>query len=139
MKIATSATAAILAAFAFSAPVQAAPASIAGDWKTNDGRAIVTFAKCGNAMCGRITRFLVPEPAGGARDTENPKKKLRNRKLMNARIFWGLTSDGNSYEGKGYSPEDGQYFNADVRRSGNRLKVKGCVLLFCKTVNFTKA
>ncbi|MGB3737909.1 MAG: DUF2147 domain-containing protein [Pontixanthobacter sp.] len=139
MKFIHTATASILAALAFATPGQAAPASIAGDWKTNDGRAIVTFAKCGNAMCGRITRFLVPEPAGGARDTENPKKDLRGRKLMNTRIFWGLTPDRNSFDGKGYSPEDGQYFNADVRRSGNQLKIKGCVLLFCKTVNFTKA
>ncbi len=104
MKTAT-AVLATTAALAFAMPAQAAPASIAGNWKTNDGRAVVTFSKCGNSMCGRITRFLVPEPAGGARDTENPKKDLRSRKLMGARIFWNLTPDGSSYDGKGYSPE----------------------------------
>ena len=138
MKFAISALIA-LAATTLAAPVQAAPASIAGDWKTNDGRAIVQFYKCGDAMCGKISRFLVPEPAGGVRDTENPEKSRRDRKLLGQRIFWNLTADGNSYEGKGYSPEDGRYFNADIRKSGNVLKIKGCVLLFCKTVNFTKA
>lgn len=138
MKRATPLIAACMA-FAFAAPAQAAPASIAGDWKTDDGKAIVKFYECGNAMCARISRFLVPEPTGGARDTENPKSSRRGRKLKDIRIFWNLTPDGNKYEGKGYSPEDGQYFNADVQKVGNKLKIKGCVLLFCKTVNFTKA
>ena len=40
---------------------------------------------------------------------------------------------------KGYSPEDGRYFNADVRREGNRLKVKGCVMVICRTVTWTRA
>ncbi len=127
------------AAAAFATPAQAAPASIAGDWKTDDGRSIISFYKCGNAMCGKISKFLVAEPEGGARDTENPNKKLRNRKLLGLRIFNSLTPDGNRYDGKGYSPEDGRYFNAEVWRSGNTLKVKGCVAVFCRTVNFTKA
>ncbi len=122
----------------FAAPVQAAPASIAGNWKTDDGRAVVQFYKCGEATCGRIARFLVPEPAGGARDVENPEKSRRDRKILGLRIFWNLTPDGSKFEGKGYSPEDGRYFNANLQRSGNVLKVTGCVVVFCKSVNFTK-
>ncbi|WP_128892144.1 DUF2147 domain-containing protein [Erythrobacter sp. HKB08] len=118
---------------------QASPASIEGKWKTDDGRSVIAFYKCGNAMCGRIDRFLVPEPAGGARDTENPKAALRDRKLLGLRIFWDLTADGSRFKGEGYSPEDGRYFDAQVWRSGNTLKVKGCVLLFCRTANFTRA
>lgn len=131
----------ILAAFAvmIAAPASAAPASIAGKWKTEDGRAVVTFYECGANMCGRISRFLVPEPAGGARDTENPNRELRNRELMDLRIFWGLSADGSSWEGEGYSPEDGRYFDAEVSRDGNRLKIRGCVLLFCRTQTWTRA
>ncbi|MEZ5694826.1 MAG: DUF2147 domain-containing protein, partial [Altererythrobacter sp.] len=92
-----------------------------------------------NAMCGRIDKFLVPEPRGGARDGENPNKALRERKLLGLRIFWNLKPDSNSYEGKGYNPEGGRYFNADLKREGNQLKVKGCVLIICKTVTWTRA
>ncbi len=131
--------AAVTTAAMMAAPATAAPASIAGKWKTDDGKSIISIYKCGTAMCGKIDRFLVPEPVGGARDTENPDKAKRSRKLLGLRIFWNLKPDRNSFEGKGYSPEDGRYFNADIRREGNRLKVKGCVLVFCRSVYFTRA
>jgi uncharacterized protein (DUF2147 family) len=41
-----------LAAFAVPASA-AAPASIAGRWKTDDGKGIVVMAPCGDKMCGR--------------------------------------------------------------------------------------
>ena len=123
----------------FAAPAAAEPASIAGNWKTSDGKSVIQFTRCGDSMCGRIARFLVPEPAGGARDTEHPDAAKRDRKLLGLRIFWALEPDGSRFKGKGYSPEDGRYYNAQVWREGNRLKVKGCVLLFCRTATFTRA
>lgn len=126
-------------AMAVSAPAQAAPASIEGNWKADDGKSVIQFYKCGASMCGRIAKFLVPEPAGGARDTENPDKAKRNNRLLGMRIFWSLAADDDRFKGKGYSPEDGRYFNAQVWRSGNTLKVKGCVAVFCRTASFTKA
>ena len=119
-------------------PAAAAPASIAGSWKTDDGKSIIRFADCGSSVCGRIERFLVPEPPGGARDGENPDKAKRGRKLLGLRIFWNLTPDGKRYKGKGYNPEDGRYFNAQVWREGSRLKIRGCVTLFCRTVIWTR-
>lgn len=89
-------------------------------------------------MCGKIAKFLVPEPAGGARDTANPNASQRSRKLLGLRIFWNLTASGNKFKGKGYSPEDGREFNAQLWKTGNQLNVKGCVLVFCRTVKFTK-
>ena len=121
------------------APASAAPESIAGRWKTDDGRALVEFGRCGEAICGRIVRLLAPEPPGGARDAENPKAALRSRKIDGLRIFWNLEPDGAKWSGEGYSPEDGRYFNAEVSRSGNRLRIKGCVMLFCRTVTWTPA
>lgn len=131
----------ILPAFAaliFASPAQAAPESIVGSWKTADGKSVIQFYKCGASMCGKISKFLVPEPAGGARDTENPDKAKRTRKLLGLPIFWNLKADSDRFKGNGYSPEDGRDFNAQVWRSGNTLKVKGCVVVFCKTANFTK-
>ncbi|MCR2835017.1 DUF2147 domain-containing protein [Parerythrobacter lacustris] len=132
-------TLAALTAFGLATPAVAAPASIAGKWKTDDGKSVISFYQCGSAMCGKIDRFLVAEPAGGARDSKNPKKDLRSRKLLGLRIFWDLKADKDSYEGKGYSPQDGRYFNADIRRDGNQLKVKGCVMVICRTVTWTRA
>ena len=132
------ATACVVAANAAVAPAPLAaaapPAAIDGQWKTADGRAVVTIARCGSAYCGRISRFLVAEPAGGAKDTENPNRNLRGRSLMGLRILWDLKADGGDWQGKGYSPPDGRYFTAKVRKlSADRLEVKGCVAVFCKT------
>ena len=126
------------ATLTFAAPASAAPASIAGNWKTDDGKSVIQFYKCGSSMCGKISKFLVKEPAGGARDTENPDKSKRNRKLLGLQIFSNLKADGNAYKGNGYSPEDGRDFKAQVYRSGSGLKVKGCVLVFCRTASFTR-
>ena len=130
---------ALSAAALAATPAQAAPASIAGNWKTDDGKSVIQFYQCGQSMCGKIARFLVAEPAGGARDDKNPDASKRNNRLLGMRIFWNLAPDGSRYKGEGYSPEDGRYFKAQVWRAGNQLKVKGCVLLFCRTANFTKA
>ena len=124
---------------ALAAPAQAAPASIEGNWKTDDGKSVIQFYKCGSSTCGKISKFLVKEPAGGARDAENPDKSKRSRKLLGLRIFWNLKASGDRYKGKGYSPEDGRYFNAQIWRSGNTLKVKGCVVVFCRTASFKRA
>lgn len=120
-------------------PVQAAPASILGNWKTEDSTSIINFYKCGASICGRIAKFLVPEPAGGARDTKNPDKSRRDRKLVGLPVFWGLSPDGSSWIGKGYTPKEGRNFKAELTRQGNSLQVKGCVFVICRTVTFTKA
>ena len=127
-----------LAISLISGPALAAPSPIIGKWKTDDSSSVISFYKCGDAVCGKIDRFLVPEPAGGARDSKNPDKAKRSDRLLGKPIFWNLTPDGDSFEGKGYSPKDGRYFNADLSRDGANLKIKGCVSVFCRSVTFTK-
>jgi uncharacterized protein (DUF2147 family) len=126
-------------AAALAAPTSARPASIEGSWRADDGKSVIEFYPCGEAMCGRIARFLVPEPAGGARDGKNSDKALRDRKLLGLRVFWSLAPGAARFKGKGYSPEDGRNFNAEIWREGNRLKVKGCVLVLCRTAGFSRA
>ncbi len=138
--LALAAPALALAALVGTPSAAVAPqASIAGDWKTADGRSIIRVYQCGQAYCGRIEKFLVAEPAGGARDTENPDSSKRDRKLKGLRIFWDLKPDGDDFEGSGYSPEDGRYFKAQVKREGAKLRVRGCVLIMCRTQMWTKA
>lgn len=128
-----------LAGIAFAAAAPAQANAIEGNWKTDDGKSIIQFYPCGANMCGKIARFLVPEPKGGARDDQNPDKALRTRKLLGLQIFWNLAPAKARLKGKGYSPEDGRNFNAEVWREGNVLKVRGCVTVICRTVTFTKA
>lgn len=116
----------------------AAPASIAGRWKTDDGKGIVVMTPCGARMCGHIERLLIKQPTGGQLDTRNPDKAKRGRPLTGLRIYWDLAPDGNVWKGEGYSPEDGRYYKAHLRVNGNKLTMKGCVSLFCRTVTWTK-
>lgn len=116
--------------------------SIAGRWRTDDGKAVITIAPCttGSAtLCGRISRFLVPEPAGGARDGNNPDRSLRARSLMGVQVFSSLAREGQRWTGRGYSPEEGRHFNATVRVQNGQLNVRGCVAVFCRTVVWTRA
>lgn len=127
-----------LAVGLLAAPAMAAPAPIIGKWKTDDATSVISFYKCGNSFCGKIDQFLVAEPDGGLRDTKNPDKTKRSEKLLGKRIFWNLTPKGAGFEGKGYSPQEGRYFSADLSPDGTKLKVKGCVSIFCRTVTFSK-
>ncbi len=113
--------------------------SIAGRWATDDGKAIMEIAPCGAAHCAKIARFLVAQPASGARDGKNPDKALRSRPLLGLNVMTGLTPDGAAWKGKGYSPEEGRNFNATLTPNGNKLTVKGCVAVFCRTVTWTRA
>jgi uncharacterized protein (DUF2147 family) len=115
------------------------PAPITGRWQTDDGKAIIEVAPCGNAMCAKISRFLVTQPAGGARDGNNPDKALRSRPLLGVQILSGLRADGSEWKGQGYSPEEGRNFRATVTTKGNKLNLKGCVAVFCRTVQWTRA
>ncbi len=133
--------AAALLALAMPASAQQG-SSIAGRWRTDDGKAVITIAPCttgGATLCGRISRFLVPEPTGGARDGNNPDRALRARALMGVQVLSNLARDGQRWSGRGYSPEEGRNFNATVRVEGGRLNVRGCVAVFCRTVVWTRA
>lgn len=127
-----------LAVLAAVPAVAATPAPIAGRWATDDGKAIVDIYSCGSNMCGRVHKLLIKEPAGGQRDERNPDKAKRGQKIHGLQIYWNLAADGNAWKGKGYSPEDGRYYDALMRSSGNKITMKGCVSVFCRTITWTR-
>jgi uncharacterized protein (DUF2147 family) len=134
--------AAVLTLLASSATGQGSGSGITGNWRTDDGKAVITIAPCSAgaaALCGRISRFLVPEPAGGARDDNNPNRALRDRPLMGVAVLTNLSFRDGAWHGRGYSPEEGRNFTATVRTESGRLRVRGCVALFCRTVEWTRA
>lgn len=116
----------------------AVPASIAGRWKTDDGKGIVVMAPCGTKMCGRIERLLIKQPKGGQLDERNPDKAKRGRQVTGLQIYWDLVPHGDGWKGEGYSPEDGRYYTAHLRVKGNSMTMKGCVAVFCRTVTWTR-
>ncbi len=118
--------------------VAAAPTSVGGRWKTDDGKAIVAMAPCGAKMCGRVERLLIRQPAGGQLDERNPDKAKRGRAVTGLQIYWDLVPGDDGWRGQGYSPEDGRYYRAHLRVAGNKLTMKGCVALFCRTVTWTR-
>lgn len=113
--------------------------TVAGQWRTDDSKAVIEIAPCGANLCGKIQRVLVPEPAGGARDTKNPDKAKRDRKLVGTPVLWNLAASGETWKGQGYSPTEGRNFAATVTTVGGKLNVKGCVALFCRTQTWTRA
>ena len=128
----------LLALAIFPAKAIAAPAPITGRWATDDGKAIIEIMPCGAKICGRVVRLLIKEPPGGQRDERNPDKAKRTRLVEGLQIYWDVVPDGAGWKGPGYSPEDGRYYKAHMRANGNKLTLKGCVSVFCKTITWTR-
>lgn len=114
---------------------------ITGRWVTQDKDAIISVAKCGTSMCGRIAKFLVAPPEGvDQRDINNPNASLRKRKLLGLPVLSGFKQDGDLWRGKIYDPNSGKTYRSVVRRkSANVLEVKGCIGPFCQTQTWRKS
>ena len=115
--------------------LHAAPASINGQWVTQDKDAVVTIGSCGATICGRLTQYLVTPPNGvDQKDVNNPDKSLRNRKLLGTAFLTGFKADGKQWRGTIYDPKSGKSYRSVLYKgkSGN-LVVKGCIGPFCQT------
>lgn len=126
--------------------IQSSPAfaqsSITGNWLTDGGKAIVAISRCGNAICGRITRILVRTPDADQRDVNNPDASLRSRPIEGLRILSGFRLDGDQYRhGQIYDPESGRSYNARLRLNTNgSLRVTGCLSIGwpCQSQTWTR-
>lgn len=129
----------LLAALLLPSPVFAA-APIAGAWRTQDGKAVVTIGACGAAQCGHVSQILKPEGPGPAVDRFNPDPKLRTRPILGMPILTGFTDNGNDWRGQIYDPEGGKTYKSIVSRlPDGRLKVQGCILFICRTLYWERA
>ena len=79
--------------------IAAATTPVTGRWKTEDGKAIVTIAPCGKAICGHVTRILAAAPKGPLTDIYNPDPALRKRPILGLPILTGFTADGDAWKG----------------------------------------
>jgi uncharacterized protein (DUF2147 family) len=121
----------------FAAGGASATEPITGRWVTENGRAVVTVAPCGDALCGRISRILVPGQAPP--DTRNPDPRLRGRPMLGLPVLTGFTDSGKDWRGRIYDPESGKSYKSIVSRDAKGLKVQGCIAMFCRTQRWTPA
>lgn len=113
-------------------PVEAAQ-PITGRWLTDGGKAVVSIGRCGRQLCGRVERVLRAPPGSPRTDAHNPNPALRGRPIVGVAILSGFSEDGDAWRGRIYNPEDGRSYKSIVRREGDALKVKGCIVFFCRT------
>ena len=131
----------IAAAIGLLAAPLAAAEPIDGLWTTAERTGQVRIGDCGTARCGRLAKFLVPPPQGAdQRDTNNPDKALRARRLLGLPILTGFKPDGRVWRGTIYDPKTGKSYRSVLRRlDPGRLEVKGCIGPFCQTQVWRRA
>jgi len=132
---------ALAATAALTAGPALAAAPIAGNWITEEKDAVVAVGRCGQSLCGKISRFLKPPPEGaGQRDVNNPDPAKRSRRILGLPVLTSFSEDGEVWRGRIYDPKSGKDYRSVVRRlSSGKLEVKGCLGPFCQTQVWTKA
>ncbi|UUL82680.1 DUF2147 domain-containing protein [Sphingomonas sp. S1-29] len=126
-----------IACIAISAPALAAD-PITGRWVTQGGEGVVAIERCGGAICGKLARIVKPTPGAPTTDVNNPDEALRNRPLLGTTILSGFIDGGKEWRGTIYDPKSGRSYRSTVRASGDKLAVKGCIAVFCRTQEWTR-
>ena len=128
----------LLSMLILGAPAAAAE-PITGRWLTGNGKAVVAIQPCGSTLCGRIERILAPTPGGPPVDANKPDPKLRSRPVQGLQILAGFTDAGKNWRGRIYDPEAGKWYKSIIVREPSRLKVQGCILMFCQSQHWKPA
>ncbi|KZL06677.1 hypothetical protein PsAD2_04190 [Pseudovibrio axinellae] len=110
-------------------------ADAAGTWLRANGSAKIKIAKCGGGLCGNIVWLKKP-----SKDIHNKDPKLRGRSLIGTQTILGMKPNGDSnWKGKIYNAEDGKTYSGNLKLvSANKLKVEGCVMVFCRGETWTR-
>ena len=116
---------ALIAAFVFAAGSAFAD-PVEGLWKTkpddNGDFGHVEIAPCGDKFCGVLVKAF--DNTGAGKVSENIGKQ----------IIWDMVAygDGAYDDGKVWSPDRDRTYNSEMKLSGDRLAIKGCVIGFCR-------
>ena len=127
-----------LLALLVSAPAAASP--LDGLWLTDDRRGVVRIGACGPQLCGWIVRVLDRGPNVPTRDVNNPDAALRSRAILGLQVLTGFAPGADGYTGgQAYDPKTGRSYRASLSLAGSgALNVTGCVLVFCRTLVWTR-
>jgi uncharacterized protein (DUF2147 family) len=113
-----------------------------GTWILSTGKVTVRVDKCGGALCGKIVGLKKPlDKHGNPKvDKENPNPELRSRPVIGISLLQNVRPAGDGrWQGAIYNPDDGRTYSAVLSLEGDVMKVKGCVVVFCKTNKFLRA
>lgn len=126
-------SAAAVALAASAATAQAADPT--GVWLTADESAKIRVEHCADGYWGSIAWERQP-----GTDTKNPDPSKRGRPLLGTPILIAMKpSEPNKWDGKVYNPKEGSYYNVSIiLESQNRLKLQGCMLIFCGGETWTR-
>lgn len=113
-----------LAAAALLSVVPVMAADLSGEWLRDSGASKVTFAPCGDALCGTIVWL---------RDADSPAH-------VGQQVFFEMKPRSETqWEGKAFNPEDGKTYSGKMTLDGNTLVTEGCVLIICKSTTWTRS
>jgi uncharacterized protein (DUF2147 family) len=113
-----------------------------GVWIMESGKVTVRIAPCGPNLCGTIVGLAKPLNKLGQPkvDKENPNAALRNRPIIGLTILSNMVPQSdNEWAGTIYNADDGRTYSSYIKLSGDRMKVKGCVTIICKSIAFRRA
>ena len=134
---------ALLAALLVLAPLPGAAAapSVEGLWLTDDGKALIRIAACGQRMCGRIARVLDTGANVPKTDVNNPDPARRTQPILGLQVLSGFRGEPMQWtDGQAYDPKSGSRYKSSLRLNADgSLRVTGCVLFVCRSKRWTRS
>lgn len=129
---------AAVAALALSTSAAAASRPVQGKWLTENGKALVNIAPCGQSLCGKIVKIVKATPGRPHTDFKNPDPALRDKPVVGLNILTGFKDVGSIWKGAIYDPESGKSYKSKLDRNPDgTLKVQGCIAFLCRTQTWT--
>ena len=121
-------------------PGAAAAPSVEGLWRTDDGKAVVRIAPCGQLLCGRIARVLDTGPNVPSTDVNNPDPARRGQPILGLQVLSGFAGGPTEWQnGRAYDPKSGGSYKSSLRLNADgSLRVTGCVLFVCRSKRWTR-
>jgi uncharacterized protein (DUF2147 family) len=117
-----------------------------GNWMTESGKAKISIASCGAALCGNIVAMQEPnDPATGKpkTDSNNPDAAKRARPMIGVQIVIDMKPDAaDKWKGQVYNAEDGKTYSGSITLvDAKTLTLQGCALggLICKSQTWTRS
>jgi uncharacterized protein (DUF2147 family) len=116
-----------------------------GTWLIQDRTAKVRIVACGEAICGTVVWLSQPiDVTTGSRQTDklNADPQMRSRPMLGVAVVLGMQQSGedNKWLGRIYNPDDGSTYKGSIELiDSTRLKVKGCLSVFCQAEIWTRS
>lgn len=104
--------------------------SFEGYWYTKGKESIIEIKQTGSTYSGRIVWLeeRLDKAGNPWRDSENPKRSLRNRQLLGLPLLSKFRKKKKKLVGgKIYDPESGKTYSCTISKKGSRLAVRGFI------------